>query len=38
MSSVSDLARIAVSLGLPTGLLDRGPALRGTRFLAKAAM
>ncbi|TGQ93893.1 FkbM family methyltransferase, partial [Mesorhizobium sp. M1C.F.Ca.ET.204.01.1.1] len=29
MSSVSNLARIALSFGLPAGLLDRGPALRG---------
>jgi FkbM family methyltransferase len=38
MSSISDLARIVVSLGLPKGILDRGPALRATRFLAKAAL
>ncbi|WP_245264549.1 hypothetical protein [Mesorhizobium sp. LNJC405B00] len=38
MSSISGLARIALSLGLPAGLLDRGPALRGTKFLAKAAL
>ena len=38
MSSVSSLARIALSLGLPAGLLDRGPALHGTKFLAKAAL
>src|SRR3954468_16945323 len=38
MSSIATLARIAVSLGLPKGILDRGPALRGTRFLAKAAI
>lgn len=38
MSSVSGLARIALSLGLPAGLLDRGPSLRGTKFLAKAAL
>ncbi|RUU64559.1 FkbM family methyltransferase, partial [Mesorhizobium sp. M2C.T.Ca.TU.009.01.2.1] len=38
MSSVSSFARILLSLGLPAGLLDRGPALRGTKFLAKAAL
>ncbi|TGV97351.1 FkbM family methyltransferase, partial [Mesorhizobium sp. M2D.F.Ca.ET.145.01.1.1] len=38
MSSVSSLARIALSLGLPAGLLDRGPSLRGTKFLVKAAL
>ena len=38
MSSLSSLARIALSLGLPSGLLDRGPSLRGTKFLAKAAL
>lgn len=38
MSSVSNLARIALSFGLPAGLLDRGPALRGTKFLARAAL
>ncbi|TGR88944.1 FkbM family methyltransferase, partial [Mesorhizobium sp. M2E.F.Ca.ET.209.01.1.1] len=38
MSSLSSLARILLSLGLPAGLLDRGPALHGTKFLAKAAL
>ena len=38
MSMLSDLARVAVSLGLPAGLLERGPALLGTRFLARAAL
>src|SRR3954471_23791497 len=38
MSMISDLARVAVSLGLPAGILERGPALLGTRFLAKAAL
>lgn len=38
MSRLSHAARIAVSLGLPAGLLDRAPALLGTRYLAKAAM
>ncbi|TIT83935.1 MAG: FkbM family methyltransferase, partial [Mesorhizobium sp.] len=38
MSSISSLARLALSFGLPAGLLDRGPALRGTKFLAKAAL
>nr|WP_288142052.1 hypothetical protein [Mesorhizobium sp.] len=38
MSSVSSLARIALSLGLPAGILDRGPSMRGTKFLAKAAL
>jgi len=38
MSSLSTLVRVAVSLGVPKGILDRGPALRGTRFLAKAAL
>lgn len=38
MSFVSDLARIAVSLGVPSGILDRGASLSGTRFLAKAAL
>lgn len=38
MSFVSDLARIAVSLGVPAGILDRGASLSGTRFLAKAAL
>lgn len=35
-SSLSSLARTVLSQGLPIGLLDRGPALRGTRFLAQA--
>ncbi|MER8371551.1 hypothetical protein NKH19_13570 [Mesorhizobium sp. M1338] len=38
MSWVSSLARIALSLGLPKGVLDRGPSLRGTKFLARAAL
>ena len=38
MSTISGLARIAVSLGLPKGILDRGSSLRGTQFLAKAAL
>ncbi|WFP60310.1 FkbM family methyltransferase [Mesorhizobium sp. WSM4904] len=38
MSSASNLARVLLSLGLPAGLLDRGPALHGTKFLAKAAL
>jgi FkbM family methyltransferase len=38
MSSVSDLARLAISFILPTGVLDRGSSLRGTKFLAKAAL
>ncbi|TIN43300.1 MAG: FkbM family methyltransferase, partial [Mesorhizobium sp.] len=32
------MARSALSLGLPAGILDRGPSLRGTKFLAKAAL
>ncbi|MDV2967670.1 FkbM family methyltransferase [Nitratireductor aquimarinus] len=36
-SNVKDLARTAVSRSLPTGILDRAPALRGTRFLAGAS-
>ncbi|MBX3569159.1 MAG: FkbM family methyltransferase [Rhizobiaceae bacterium] len=36
-SNLSHLARKWVSLGLPVGVLDRAPALRGTRFLAQAA-
>lgn len=38
MSIVSDFARIAVALGTPTGILDRGSSLRGTKYLAKAAL
>nr|WP_287291055.1 FkbM family methyltransferase [Mesorhizobium sp.] len=38
MSSVFSLARIALSLGLPAGIIDRGPSLRGTKFLAKSAL
>ncbi|MEI9401355.1 FkbM family methyltransferase [Mesorhizobium sp. Cs1330R2N1] len=38
MSSVSSFARVLLSLSLPEGLLDRGPALHGTKFLAKAAL
>src|SRR5262245_15829304 len=38
MSTLSDVARIAISLGLPAGILERGAALLGTRFLAKAAL
>src|SRR5882757_4149920 len=38
MSSISSLARVALSLGLPTAVLDRGPSLHGTKFLAKAAL
>lgn len=37
MSAVSSLARIAVAVGTPTGILDRGAPLRGTKFLAAAA-
>jgi FkbM family methyltransferase len=37
MSGLTDLARAAIALALPTGVLDRGPSLRGTRFLAGAA-
>lgn len=38
MSALSDLARVAISLGLPSAILERGPALLGTRFLAQAAL
>lgn len=37
-SRLVDAARIAVALGLPSGILDRGPSLRGTKFLAGAAL
>ena len=38
MSLASESARVAVSLGVPSGILDRGSSLRGTRFLAQAAL
>ncbi len=38
MSLLTELPRIAVSLGIPKGILDRGASLRGTRFLARAAI
>ena len=38
MSLVSTLLRPLVSLALPSAVLDRGPSLNGTRYLAKAAM
>lgn len=38
MGSITSLARIAFSLGIPAGVLDRGSSLRGTKFLAKAAL
>ncbi|MEX0407152.1 FkbM family methyltransferase [Aquibium sp. LZ166] len=36
-SSLRHAARVAVSLGLPSAILQRGPALQGTKFLAHAA-
>lgn len=38
MSAASELLRIAVSLAVPAGILERGPSLLGTRFLARAAL
>jgi FkbM family methyltransferase len=38
MSALSQAARTAISLGLPLGILQRGPKLVGTRFLALAAI
>jgi FkbM family methyltransferase len=38
MSALSQAARAAVSLGMPSGILKRGPKLIGTRFLAMAAV
>lgn len=38
MSILSRAARMALALGLPAGVLDRSPSLRGTKFLARAAM
>ncbi|MGL4240987.1 MAG: FkbM family methyltransferase [Beijerinckiaceae bacterium] len=38
MSMISDLARISAALAVPSAILRRGAALRGTRFLAKAAI
>jgi FkbM family methyltransferase len=38
MSALSDFSRIAASLAVPQAVLKRGAALRGTRFLAKAAL
>ena len=35
-STLSNLARTGLSLGLPAAVLDRAPALNGTRFLLKA--
>lgn len=35
-ANFTQMARTAVSRALPVGVLDRGPALRGTRFLAGA--
>lgn len=35
-STISDFARMALSLGLPVAVLDRAPALNGTRFLLNA--
>lgn len=33
-----EFARTFVALGVPVGILDRGASLRGTRFLARAAI
>jgi FkbM family methyltransferase len=38
MSSVSNLARTLISTALPNGILDRSASLRGTKYLARAAM
>jgi FkbM family methyltransferase len=38
MGAVSQIGRVAAALGVPEGILRRGAALRGTRFLAKAAL
>lgn len=38
MGKLSQLTRIAVALGLPSAILDRGAPLRGTKFLARAAL
>jgi FkbM family methyltransferase len=38
MTALSRLARLMISLGLPAGVLDRAPGLRGTKYLAKAAL
>lgn len=35
-SSLAHMARVGLSLGLPVAVLDRAPALSGTRFLAQA--
>lgn len=35
--NVSEAARIAVAVSTPSGILDRGAPLRGTKFLASAA-
>ncbi len=37
-SRLVEAARIGLSLGLPSAILDRGSSLRGTKFLAKAAL
>ena len=38
MSIASDFVRLCASLAIPTAILNRGPSLRGTRFLAKASL
>jgi FkbM family methyltransferase len=38
MGKVAELSRVAASYVMPAAVLKRGPALRGTRFLADAAM
>jgi FkbM family methyltransferase len=38
MSRLTELLRVAVALGVPSGILQRGAALDGTKFLAKAAI
>jgi len=38
MSAASDIARVAVALSAPAGVLKRGSSLLGTRFLARATV
>lgn len=38
MSSVSNIARTLISMALPNGVLDRSASLRGTKYLARAAI
>ncbi len=38
MSALRNMARIGISLAIPGAFLDRGPALNGTKLMARAAL